>query len=143
MGASVTGKNVSNGTVSEEEIDKLLEALDAMQIEFANSFHHNPDFLTTHNWEMCKQFWRKRNNNTPIEKTAAIDWRKPDGGRAILGENKAREHVDKMIKEKLLEEYFIPEISKRIKYVRATPTLYNIFQNILSTGVLEIKKRFA
>jgi predicted glycoside hydrolase/deacetylase ChbG (UPF0249 family) len=129
--------------LGQQEADKLLAALDEMQMAFMEAFQHRPEFLDTHHWNVCKNLWRLRHSDAPIEKTKAIDWRRPDGEHAIIGENKAREHIDAMIKDGFIEEYFIREISKRVKYVRGTKKLNDALERIFRVGVDAIKKEFS
>lgn len=123
--------------------DRLLAALDEMQAAFLATFRHRPEFLTAHSWNVCVQFWRRRDSDAPIEKVAALAWRKPDGNNALVGENKAREHLDLLIRDGFVEEYHIPEINKRVKYVRASDKLIKAFAGILSEGVRAVRAHFA
>lgn len=128
--------------VPTEDPDRLLASIDEMQLAFLEAFRHRPEFLTAHSWNVCVRFWRLRHDDQPIEKTVALAWRKPDGGNAIVGENKAREHLDLLIQDGFVEEYHIPEINKRIKFVRPSNKLLESFTKILNAGVGAVRHYF-
>ncbi len=139
----MNAKQTAEKTPDDSDADRLLDALDEMQLEFMLVFQHRPEFLDTHHWNICKTLWRRRDEGKPLEKSKVIEWRKPDGEHALVGDNRARLHLDLMIEDGFLEEYFVPEISKRIKFVRATPKLLGVLENVFGKGARAMKRAFA
>ncbi len=125
------------------EADKLLSVLDQTQMEFFSLFtDRHPELLTAHSWNVCTKFWRERHrkDTEPFEKTTVLEWRKPPGGRALLGENKAREHLDLLVKEGFVDQFLLP--GSRLIYVRATPKLLDGLRKLLLTGANAAKENF-
>ena len=132
----------STPVVGEKDADKLLAAMLVIEESWLQVFRHEPEFLTIHSWNVFRRFWSLRHSDKPIDKNEVLSWRTPDGEHAIIGKNKAREHLDLMLQEEFLEEYILPKVNRRARYIRANQKLYDTFWSVLSQGVKKAKELF-
>lgn len=128
--------------VSQEEIDNLLAGLLGMQIAFARAFPDNREFMTAHTWNVCIKFWELRNREKPIEKIReAIEWRR-QGNIIHMGETKATEHLNAMIKAGLVTQYG-DDSTGRVQYVKGTEKLFELLRSTYAVGVQLMRQAFA
>ena len=158
MGKTATIAQATEVKMSPSDADNLLYALGKMQAAFMKAFRvgedkkeYKPEYLTPLHWNMCVGFWCARNSEQPMEKEAVLDWRyepdpndpkKRNKSQAIVGDNKAREHLKLLDDDDYIEEYIDSKISPRKKFIRGTKKLYDIMEGVFSVGVVEIKKSF-
>jgi hypothetical protein len=126
------------------QTEYLLEAFDKMQEAFVKMFPEgHPDLITPHSWKVCVLLYKSKDSREPINKRDVIDkWRMIDATNALVGINKARDHIEEMAHLGFVQEYAIPELSPKTKYIKGTSKLWNALEGVLLVGFETIQEGF-
>lgn len=135
-------------TLNRQDGIKFLNAMDKMQIAFFRVFPDNPEYLTPLHWNVCTQLWRLMDTGKPIAKEEALDWRyeldadnpgSRNKTKALVGLNKARDHLKLLLDEGYIEEYKL-ERYRQLVLIRPTEKLISALDEVIAISLEELRK---